>query len=256
MTRKDKLPAVGATGARPARVTISGSFTKHWKEIHSVVEQFRELNAEVMSPTNGPPVREEDGFVYLREDVGSPDTLERRHLQAIRKSDLLYIVNPNGYLGSSVALEIGYALAWRTAMWSLEAFKDTPHRLLVEHGAVAQALNSVSGQIGAENVPPAGDLDELQAYIGEIAKVRGFSDEAPHEILILLMEEVGELARAMRMRLGLTYSQTNRRAKEISLELADCLIYILHLANRSGVRLLAAFREKERINAGKKWVKL
>lgn len=237
------------------RVTVSGSFTKHWDDIQAAVRHFTELGAKVLSPINGPPVREEGGFVYLRGDVGPADTVEQRHLCAIQQSDLLYIVNPGGYLGNSVALEIGYALSWHTAIWSSDIFGELPHSLLAKQGTIPQALESLRHQLKDLKIPPEGKLDDLQAYMRRVAKIRGFSEETPPEILILLMEEIGELAKAMRARLKLAMSDSDRSSKNIPLELADCFIYILHLANQTGVNLFSAFREKERLNAGKKWTK-
>lgn len=237
------------------RVTVSGSFTKHWNEIQVVVKEFEKLGAEVLSPRNGPPLREEDGFVYLRGDVGTADTIEKRHLSAIQQSDLLYIVNPGRYLGNSAALEIGYAFAWHTSIWSSEPFADLPHRLLVRPGRVTEALAAVGHELAIPELPQDGTLDKLQAYVKEMARARGFSEETPAEIFILLLEEIGELAKAMRARLKLSMSSSDRSSKNIPLELADCLIYLLHLANQTGVNLFAAFRQKERLNATKKWAK-
>ena len=35
----------------------------------------------------------------------------KRHLEALKRVDLVYIINPDGYVGESVILEIGEALA-------------------------------------------------------------------------------------------------------------------------------------------------
>ena len=68
------------------------------------------------------------------------------------------------------------------------------------------------------------------------------------------MEEVGELAKAIRKRIGLKedISETARR-KKVGHELADCLIYLLDIANLSGVDLITAFIEKEEINSQRTW---
>src|SRR5262245_45811093 len=152
------------------RVTVSGSFTKHWENVEGVVKQFGELGVNVLSPVNGPPIREDDGFVYLRGDMGSPDTIERKHLSAIRQSDLLYIVNPGQYVGKSVVLEMGYALAWETAIWSQEPLSDYPHRLLVRTGLVKEAVASVRTELGDLQIPSEGTLNEIQLYVRRMAE--------------------------------------------------------------------------------------
>jgi NTP pyrophosphatase (non-canonical NTP hydrolase) len=235
------------------QVTVSGSFTKHWEQVQATVSEFERQGAEVLSPRNGPPIREDEGFIYLREDIGSADAIERRHLHAIQRSDLLYIVNPEGYLGTSVALEMGYALAWNTPIWSTTGFSDSPHNLLVRSGGVVQAIEAINDSLGDLEFPKEVGLPDLQDYVRRMARVRGFDQEKLEEILILLVEEIGELAKAMRFRLHLATSNSETSHKNIPLELADCLIYLLHLANRAEVNLLSALREKERINATKKW---
>jgi NTP pyrophosphatase (non-canonical NTP hydrolase) len=70
---------------------------------------------------------------------------------------------------------------------------------------------------------------------------------------VLLVEELGELATALRARMGLLMSEEDEPEKTVRLELADCLIYILHMANQTGINLTSALRKKERINAAKKW---
>lgn len=242
---------VDSTGASRVRVTVSGSFTKHWSAVQNAVAEFGNQGAEVLSPHEGPPVREDSGFVYLRGDAGSAEAIERQHLIAIQGSDLLYVVNPEGYLGTSVALEIGFALAWDTPIWSSDPFGELPHSQLVRVGDPAQALNRIRENLGDLEFPVEAGLPELQDYIRRMARARGFDQERPEQILILLVEEVGELAKAMRFRLQLATSESDRASKNIPLELADCLIYILHLANSTDVQLLSALREKERINAAK-----
>jgi NTP pyrophosphatase (non-canonical NTP hydrolase) len=241
-----------ADGGRKLKVVISGSFNKHWPQIEAAVSRFEEHGAVVLSPIVSPPTRTVDGFVYLAGDTGTATDIESAHLRAIEQADLLYIVNPGGYLGPSVALEVGYALAWHTPIWSLESFSETPHRYLVPSGDVPRSLESVGNRVIGE-FPESATLGGLQAYVKRMAEVRGFSDETPPEIFILLLEEIGELAKALRAHQHLKMSSDDTSAKNIRLELADCLIYVLHFANKTGVNLAAAFREKEELNKAKKW---
>jgi len=47
-------------------------------------------------------------------------------------------------------------------------------------------------------LPKDDSLNKLQDYIWEINKERGFTTESESEKLVMLVEEVGELARAIR----------------------------------------------------------
>ena len=49
-----------------------------------------------------------------------------------------------------------------------------------------------------ENMDENTSLDSLQAYVEEMVNVRGFSDETPQDCLLLLTEELGELAKEVR----------------------------------------------------------
>jgi NTP pyrophosphatase (non-canonical NTP hydrolase) len=70
----------------------------------------------------------------------------------------------------------------------------------------------------------------------------------------LLVEEVGELAKAIRFDQGLKLSSNDiEHTKSIDSELADCLIYLINLANLADVDLEKALREKEAVNSKKKW---
>lgn len=96
------------------------------------------------------------------------------------------------------------------------------------------------------------NLVDFQRYIGEMVKERGFNNEVPEDIM-LFMEEVGELARAVRKNIGLKIATDSKAAKEIEEELADCFMYILNLANRHDIDLEEAFRKKEEKNHQRVW---
>ena len=64
--------------------------------------------------------------------------------------------------------------------------------------------------------------------------------------MLLLTEEVGELARAIRKRVGL--ARSGGSASDPAAELADVQLYVLHLANVIGVDLADAVAAKEQVN--------
>ncbi|MDP3735212.1 MAG: hypothetical protein Q8R39_02160 [bacterium] len=93
-------------------VVVSGSFRKHLAEIQEAIRQFRALGVTVLSPQLSPAVNPGDDFVLLEsDDTDDPSVLEQRHLDAIAEAHLLYICNPGGYIGPTVAMEIGWARA-------------------------------------------------------------------------------------------------------------------------------------------------
>lgn len=97
-------------------------------------------------------------------------------------------------------------------------------------------------------------LRDYQVYIAKMMKERGFDRNTIVEEMLLMTEEVGELAKEVRKAHGLhldnNKNQANSSAGE---ELADVLSYILSVANYLGVDLEQAFREKEEKNKKRVW---
>lgn len=82
-------------------IYIVGSFS-NLSKMNSVYSSFLEsgISALISEPNQGSGV---DGC-----------------LERIRRSDIVYVLNYNGYVGKSVALDIGYALALEKQVYSLE----------------------------------------------------------------------------------------------------------------------------------------
>ena len=93
-------------------------------------------------------------------------------------------------------------------------------------------------------------LGDYQSYVGRLETERGFIEQNVLDKCLLLGEEVGELFKAVRQAEGL---KMDTPGGEVGHELADVLIYLCAIANRSGVDLEAAFREKEAINKTRTW---
>jgi NTP pyrophosphatase (non-canonical NTP hydrolase) len=96
-------------------------------------------------------------------------------------------------------------------------------------------------------------LKELQSYIALVCQERGWTKDSPSEKFVLFIEEVGELAKAMRKAAGLYEEQAKPRDISLEEEFADVLSYLLDLANCFHVDLEQAFRAKERINQSRVW---
>lgn len=94
------------------KVTISGSFRKHIDYILSYRDKLENAGAEVLSPRFSEVKNPGEEFVTFEGEEGkSPLELERFHLNAIEEADVLLVCDPNGYVGASAMLEIGYANA-------------------------------------------------------------------------------------------------------------------------------------------------
>jgi len=95
-------------------------------------------------------------------------------------------------------------------------------------------------------------LEIFQEYVVELEKERGFSKQTISDKCLLLGEEIGELFKAVRKSEGLAID-VNSNFSEISDELADIFIYLCAIANRKGIDLEKAFRDKEEKNKKRTW---
>ncbi len=103
------------------------------------------------------------------------------------------------------------------------------------------------------HLPAAPTLNDLQRYIADVCQERGWTKDSPSEKFVLFIEEVGELAKAMRKAAGLYAEQAKPRDMSLEEEFADVLNYLLDLANCFQIDLERAFREKEEINRSRSW---
>jgi len=232
--------------------TISGSFHRHFDEIQKKIREFKQEGIEVLSPELSRPISSAEGFIRLETDRGSPGEIEIEHLKAISRSRFLYIVNPDRYIGKSVALEIGYAISKNIPVYSLNEPDDLVLSSLVKSG---KSIQTIKRELRAKTVTKdLLTLKEIQDYVRHMVKLRGFEEETIENVLLLLTEEVGELARAIRNFLGLKTTRKRSNIREhLGEELADCLIYLLDIANLANIDLEDAFKTKRNLNLRRKW---
>jgi NTP pyrophosphatase (non-canonical NTP hydrolase) len=117
-----------------------------------------------------------------------------------------------------------------------------------------QAHNThTTGGTGMASLPEHPTLKDLQRYLDSVCRERGWTKDTASEKFVLFIEEVGELAKAMRKAVGLYEERAKERAMPLEEEFADVLSYLLDLANCFHIDLEAAFRAKEAINKTRTW---
>jgi NTP pyrophosphatase (non-canonical NTP hydrolase) len=102
-------------------------------------------------------------------------------------------------------------------------------------------------------LPGSPTLNDLQRYLAEVCQERGWTKDSPAEKFLLFVEEIGELAKAMRKAAGLYDEAARPRDVSLEEEFADVLSYLLDLANYFQVDLERAFRAKEELNRTRTW---
>lgn len=104
------------------------------------------------------------------------------------------------------------------------------------------------------HLKPNPTLGDIQQYVIDMEKERGFTQQTLLEVWVLLSEEIGELAKCVRKT---ATSMNTDKAKHYDFdaagEFADILIVLSAVANRLGVDLEQAFRDKEEENKKRVW---
>jgi hypothetical protein len=107
------------------KATLSGSFHRDPEGLERDYRELALAQCQVLSPRSLD--FEDPSLLFVRHTVEKQDSIrliEQHHLQAIALSDFLWVHAPGGYIGTSGALEIGYALAKSIPVFSSENPED------------------------------------------------------------------------------------------------------------------------------------
>ena len=97
---------------------------------------LEDQGTKVLSPRFTEPKNPGEKFVVFTGEEGlSPLELERHHLSSISKSDALIVCDPEGYVGASALIEIGFA----NAIGKKVVFVEKPEEFM---------LNTLPAEIG------------------------------------------------------------------------------------------------------------
>lgn len=248
-TAEKKAKSKAITPARGTSVVLCGTYRKDPEGLRRTFEQLKDTGFTVLSPTNPSVETEKQGFVYMqRESLQTPDKIENRHLDAIQHADFIWFFAPDGYVGPTGALEVGFARASGIPVYTDATLKDLTIKNFVE---VVESPSTVFEAFKQHRVlPPSPAIKSFQHYYRRAALQRGYSGENAKDCLLLMVEEVGELARALRKRMKLA-----RHGKPIpnqeDLELADVFLYVVHMANILKIDLASVVQRKELLNIQK-----
>ena len=237
-----------APAARGAEIVISGTYRKDNEGLKNDYEEFRDLGCEILSPTSVHVVSEADGFVFMEgETSASPQDIEVNHLNAIQHAQFMWLHAPGGYVGLSAALEVGFAHAIGIPIYSRAPVSDPIISTFVSR--VASPADIVKYQHEQHVHIPAPAVQAFQKYYRRAAIQRGYASESARDTLLLMVEEVGELARAIRKTEKL--SRHGDILEDEAMELADVFIYVVHLANVLNIDLARVVKQKELLNVEK-----
>ena len=195
-----------------------------------ITETFRNLGCEVL------PIEEK-----------SQNTLED-----LQTADALYL---NGETDDVAHMNVGFAHALGIPVFCQGEPESEKVAQVCELNAGPEDVKThLEDRSPVEAIRSFASIEQLQTYIRDMVERRGFEDESAQDVLLLMTEEVGELAKAARKYVGLK-SEENRQDRYSTLEseMADVFIYLLQLANLFEVSLVDALYEKERENEKRTW---
>lgn len=98
-------------------------------------------------------------------------------------------------------------------------------------------------------------LQEVQKYIKEVIEIRGFANQEIEKTMLLLLEEVGELAKSIRKNVT-NMSIDNKKINHydtIESEVADVFIVLSSVCNKLGIDLFKSLKDKEEENIKRIW---
>lgn len=101
-------------------------------------------------------------------------------------------------------------------------------------------------------------LSDVQNYVRQVNELRGFQNQAIQDTMLLLTEEIGELAKAIRkdctdMRVDI--NKLNNYGS-IESEIADVFYVLSCVCNKLDINILDALKKKEAENVNRMWSKV
>lgn len=146
---------------------VSGSFHSHMGAITAAVHELAALSIRVLSPADPRVVAAQGEFLFVASDrVRSVRLVQDRHLESIRAADFLWLVCPDGYVGQSASMEVGFAAAARVPIYATRAPGDLTLR---EYVTVVPTLSEAvrRAEAGSRSKPHEGLLIDPHASAEE-----------------------------------------------------------------------------------------
>src|ERR1035437_3106499 len=133
-------------GEQYLSAAVSGSFHRHMAVITAAVQQLASLSIRVLSPADPRVVANQGEFLFVASDrVRSVRLVQKRHLGSIPRADFLWLVCPDGYVGQSASMEVGFAAAAGVPIFSTHAPSDlTLRQYVTTIPTLARALQMVA----------------------------------------------------------------------------------------------------------------
>lgn len=196
-----------STGGQALAATVSGSFHRHMLAIQEAVHELVDAGVQVLSPADPRVVDQVGEFLFVASDrIRAVKLVEDRHLESVRASDFLWLVAPDGYVGQSASLELGYAIAAEIPIFSNNKPSDLTLREYVRRvDGIQRAIQEVKPSLAVEArsrgflINPHASIEEAQSVLEEMQ--RDFR-KRPHVVDDAITERVAEYRARIRALVG------------------------------------------------------
>ena len=179
--------------SRQPRAVLCGSYRRGLPSLLRAYEKLSAAGVRVLSPSGFDFVAEIDGFVLNQDEVEVPSVVtDRLRLNWIRTADLVWLHAPDGYVGLGAASEIGFANAAGVPVYADEMPSEITLRSLVTVSTLDHAIAETGA--GERGNPGASPLPR-QGHYSAGAREPGYGHRSAHDVMRLITEEIGELAR-------------------------------------------------------------
>jgi hypothetical protein len=135
--------------------------------ITSAVRELATRSVRVLSPADPRVVAAQGEFLFVASDrVRSVRLVQDRHLESIRGANFLWLVCPDGYVGQSASMEVGFAAAVGVPIFATHAPGDLTLR---EYVNIIPNLTAALRRVEASSRPrrPQGLLIDPHASVEE-----------------------------------------------------------------------------------------
>ena len=106
-------------------VAILGSFGKHYESIVEAADIFKSNGIRVIVPKLEGKKDGDSNFILLVGDnSNNPQKLESDYIKKCLEADFVYVCNKDGYIGATVAFELGILSCYRQEIFFMEKPSD------------------------------------------------------------------------------------------------------------------------------------
>ncbi|MGN1297579.1 MAG: MazG nucleotide pyrophosphohydrolase domain-containing protein [Clostridia bacterium] len=106
-----------------------------------------------------------------------------------------------------------------------------------------------------EKLNDKNSLREVQKYVNEVNEIRGFNNQEITKTMLLLIEEVGELAKAIRKQATDIATDINKEYNydTVESEVSDVFYVLSCVCNKLNIDIFNCLKDKERENINRVW---